>query len=205
MLTKIATSIRHCLSAVERNHSHKTLDHEDRVGLLSAAFATVLHLLPGHVATLAYAGGLHDVGKFGVPAAILDKPAMLDDAEWTVIRDHPRFGWEILQDIDDPAAIFAAEIALQHHERWDGTGYPAGLRGDAIMPEARIVALCDVYDTVRGIRPYKPAICHEEAVHIILHGDPSGRTYPSMFDPALLAILETDSTFLRIAFDAGPH
>ncbi len=204
MLTKVAMSIRRCLSTVELQHSPLTLDHEDRVGHLSAAFAQVLHLAPGQVELLGYAGKLHDVGKLGVPPEIITKPSTLDEAEWAAMRDHPRFGWEILRHVDDPVAHFAALLALQHHERWDGTGYPAGLRGDAIMPEARILTVCDIYETIRSKRAYKQPMSHEEAMDLILHGDPNGRTYPGMFDPSLLAVLEADATFLRMAFDAWP-
>ncbi len=76
-------------------------------------------------------------------------------------------------------------------------------RAHRLNPEARIVALCDVYDAIRGARPYKPPVSHDEAMHMILRSDPAGRTYPAMFDPALLAILEADATFLRVTFDTA--
>ncbi len=202
MLSAVAAGVRSSLSVIEQRHSHDTVAHEDRVGRLCLALGTALGLSPGHCDNLYYAAGLHDVGKLGVPAALLEKPALLAPDERQVICGHARFGWEILRGVADPLAAFAADIALQHHEHWDGSGYPAGLKREAILPEARIVTLCDVYDSIRGARAYKAPVSHEQAMRIILHGAPDGRTDPSMFDPALLAVVAADSTMLRNAFDA---
>jgi putative two-component system response regulator len=92
-------------------------------------------------------------------------------------------------------------VALQHHECWDGSGYPARLRAEAISPEACIVALCDVYDALREERAYKPALSHDQALSLILRGEESDRVRPTMFDPALLMILKANSEVFRATYD----
>lgn len=100
---------------------------------------------------------MHDTGKLGIPQAILRKPGPLDEAEWTIMRTHPKIGYDILSRSDAPVFQLAAEVSLRHHEKWDGSGYPDGLRGDAIPQSARIVALADVFDALSMSRPYKPS------------------------------------------------
>jgi putative two-component system response regulator len=97
--------------------------------------------------------------------------------------------------------IMGAEIARGHHERWDGTGYPLGLKGEQIPISARIMAVCDVYDALRSRRPYKDALSHEEATHIITRGD--GRTLPQHFDPQVLASFTRCAPRFEQIFDAG--
>lgn len=104
---------------------------------------------------LELAAPMHDTGKIGIPDAILKKPGPLTAEEWCVMRTHSRIGHEILSNSDAPLFQLAAEIALRHHERWDGSGYPDGLRGEAIPESARIVALADVFDALTMRRPYK--------------------------------------------------
>jgi len=202
MLSERAISIRNCLSTAERLRSARLMGHEDRVGRLCAMLGGIMGFDPGHLVRLRYAAGLHDVGKLAISDTILNKPGRLNPDEWEAMRRHSEFGYQILRETDDPTVIFAADIALQHHECWDGSGYPAGLKGDAIMREARIVGLCDIYDAMREERPYKAPISHEEVVHTILHGDARNRTRPSLFDPELLAVMAADAEPFRIAFDA---
>nr|WP_315188571.1 HD domain-containing phosphohydrolase [uncultured Albidiferax sp.] len=104
---------------------------------------------------LELAAPMHDTGKLGVPQAILRKPGPLDEAEWEVMRTHPQIGFEILSKSEAPVFQLAAEVALWHHEKWDGSGYPHGLRGQEIPKSARIVALADVFDALSMRRPYK--------------------------------------------------
>ncbi len=104
---------------------------------------------------LELAAPMHDTGKIGIPDAILKKPGPLTAEEWVVMRTHSRIGHEILSNSDAPLFQLAAEIALRHHERWDGSGYPDGLRGEEIPESARIVALADVFDALSMRRPYK--------------------------------------------------
>jgi putative two-component system response regulator len=110
-----------------------------------------------------HASSLHDVGKIGIPDRILLKPGKLDPEEWRVMQTHARIGAEILGGDPSPLLVLASEIASTHHERWDGLGYPRGLREDAIPVEGRIVAICDVFDALTSDRPYKKAWSVEDA------------------------------------------
>jgi len=104
---------------------------------------------------LELAAPMHDTGKIGIPQGILRKPGPLDEQEWVVMRTHPQIGYDILSKSDAPVFQLAAEVALRHHEKWDGSGYPGALRGDNIPQSARIVALADVFDALSMKRPYK--------------------------------------------------
>ena len=115
--------------------------------------------------TLARAGLLHDVGKIGIPDAILNKPGPLDADEWTVIKRHPHLGHEILLRV--PSLHREAEIVIAHHERIDGSGYPRGLRGEQIPLEARILAVADTYDVLISDRPYRKAFDKEHGLRIV--------------------------------------
>ena len=101
------------------------------------------------------------------------------------MNQHCEHGWELIGEGGLKQLFLAQEIALNHHERWDGSGYPNGKRGEAISLAARIMNICDIYDALRSVRPYKPAFSHQRAVDIITVGD--GRTHPGHFDPAVLA------------------
>jgi putative two-component system response regulator len=144
--------------------------------------------MPGDfVETIHHASPLHDIGKIGVPDTVLLKPGRLDPVEWESMKSHADLGARILGggQSTSPYTRMGAAIAQNHHEKWDGSGYPNGLAGEAIPLEARIMAICDVYDALRSTRPYKPAFIHEHALSVIVEGD--GRTHPGHFDPAVLA------------------
>ncbi|MGZ7046241.1 MAG: HD-GYP domain-containing protein, partial [Candidatus Aminicenantales bacterium] len=117
---------------------------------------------------LRLAGVIHDIGKIAMPAEILAKPTRLTKTEFQLIKDHPRIGYNILKDIQFPWPV--AHIVLQHHERMDGTGYPDGLLGDAILMEARILAVADVVEALSSHRPYRPALGIEKALEEIRRG-----------------------------------
>ncbi len=106
---------------------------------------------------LELAAPMHDTGKIGIPDSILKKPGELDAAEWVVMKTHSRIGYDILAKSNAPVFKMAAEIALRHHERWDGSGYPEGLIGESIPESARIIAITDVFDALMMKRPYKKA------------------------------------------------
>lgn len=148
---------------------------------------------------LRLASSLHDIGKVGVPDGVLLKPGGLTQEERQVIEQHPIFGADTLIAVrrrlgDSPLLNRSIEIALGHHERWDGTGYPFGLAGEQISLSARIVAVADVYDALRSVRVYKPAMTHEQAAAVIRKG--SG----THFDPALVrAFLRIEAEFAAIA------
>ncbi|MCW9040699.1 MAG: HD domain-containing protein, partial [Rhodospirillales bacterium] len=132
------------------------------------------------------ASPMHDVGKIGIPDAILLKPGKLDNDEWEIMKTHATIGAEILSDHPSELMQMAQRIALTHHEKWDGSGYPNGLKGEDIPVEGRIAALADVFDALTSERPYKKAWLVEDAVTLI--SDQAGKH----FDPAL------SEAFLRI-------
>jgi len=133
-----------------------------------------------HAELLLNAAPMHDIGKIGIPDNILRKPGKLDDEEWEMMRQHTKFGAEILGDQDSVLLQLAREIALSHHEKWNGKGYPNGLAGAEIPLESRIVAIADVFDALTNERPYKKAWPIEEAVALI------ERESGEHFDPALV-------------------
>ncbi|MBS8240490.1 response regulator [Marinobacter lipolyticus] len=145
--------------------------------------------------TLLNAAPMHDVGKIGIPDAILQKPGKLDAAEWAVMQSHAEIGAEIIGADGSELLNMAREVALSHHEKWDGSGYPRGLQGEAIPIAARIVALADVFDALTSERPYKKAWSVDDAVALIR--DQSGHHFdPRLVDaflrclPAILEVRE---------------
>jgi response regulator RpfG family c-di-GMP phosphodiesterase len=136
---------------------------------------------------------LHDVGKIGIPDALLTKPRALLPEEMATVRRHCGLGYQLLTGSDSPLLNLAASIALNHHERWDGTGYPRGLAGDEIPIEGRIVAVADVFDAMTSARVYRPPIPMEEALATM--GSESGRG----FDPRLVDLFfESLSEFMEV-------
>jgi len=127
---------------------------------------------------------MHDIGKIGIPDSILLKPGKLDASEWEIMRQHPLMGAEIIGKHDNELLETARIISLSHHEKWDGSGYPLGLKGEEIPLEGRIVALADVLDALLSKRPYKPAFSVEHSLELI--EAESGRH----FDPALMVALK---------------
>lgn len=155
--------------------------HVMRMTHFSHALALAVGCSPEWADELLHAAPMHDVGKIGIPDAVLLKPGPLDDAEWHVMRQHPQIGAEIIGDHDSAILQLARQIALTHHEKWDGTGYPQGIRGEDIPLAARIVAIADVFDALTSVRPYKRAWTVDEAMdHIQTQ---AGRH----FDPDLVA------------------
>lgn len=147
----------HMLGAAGHYNDTDTGVHIWRMAAYSRCLAVATGWHDERATLLELAAPMHDTGKIGIPDAILKKPGKLDAEEWKVMRTHSRIGYDILRKSDAPIFQLAAEVALSHHERWDGTGYPDGLAGEAIPESARIVAIADVFDALSMKRPYKDA------------------------------------------------
>lgn len=160
--------------------------HAYRVGKLAGLLANALGFGHKFCQDVELAARLHDIGKLGIPDGLLMKPGRLTEAEFIVMQKHTTIGAQILQQCSHPAFRLAEQIALHHHEKWDGSGYPRGLKGDNIPEVARIAALADVYDALTHARAYKHAWTHEEAVLEI------ERTSGTHFDPRMV------TTFLSL-------
>ncbi|NLE22908.1 MAG: PAS domain S-box protein [Actinobacteria bacterium] len=176
------------MSKVVESRDPYTAGHELRVTQLAVAIGAELGLRGGVLEGLRLAGMLHDIGKIAVPAEILSKPGRLSPVEFSIVQQHPRAGYDILAAIEfnEPVAL----TVLHHHERLDGSGYPQGLRGEAILLQARILAVADVVEAMASHRPYRPSLGLEPALDEISGG--AGRWY----DP------EVAGACLRV-FDAG--
>jgi len=161
-----------------------TSGHARRVAGIAVAIGAELGLDAHRQDGLRVAGQLHDLGKIAIPAEILSKPGKLTALEYQLVQAHPRAGYEVLKDVKFPWPV--AEVALQHHERIDGTGYPQGLKGDAILLEARIMAVADVVEAMFSHRPYRPGLGIEKALAEIERG--RGTAYDSDVADACLRL-----------------
>ncbi len=144
------------LAAIVEIRDPYTAGHQRRVAQLATAIARDIGLPESQVEGLNLAAVVHDVGKINIPAEILSRPGRLAEAEFALIKQHSQSGYEVLKGIDFPWPI--AQAVLQHHERLDGSGYPLGLRGAEILPEARILAVADVIEAMASHRPYRPGL-----------------------------------------------
>lgn len=165
------------VDALDRR-DHYTCEHSRRVGVLARLTAETLRLKPDQVAVIETAARLHDVGKIGIKSSVLMKPAGLSDHEWREMRTHPEVGAALLGQF--PQFAMGRELVLAHHERWDGGGYPRGLRGEAIPLGARIIAVCDTWDAMSSHRAYRRALPIEVAYAEM------ERVRGTQFDPAVL-------------------
>jgi PAS domain S-box-containing protein/putative nucleotidyltransferase with HDIG domain len=177
-------------SVVERRDPY-TAGHERRVAELAVAVALRMGMDADEMDALRLAALIHDVGKISVPAEILSKPGRLSENEFELIKVHAQAGHDVLQSIafDQPVA----EMVLQHHERLDGSGYPQGLRGESILPAARVIAVADVYEAMTSHRPYRPGLTPDAAVAELREG--AGSLYDAEVVEVCLRVLDEGFVF----------
>jgi len=171
--------------------------HIVRIGDYASLLAQNLNMPEGFVKAIRFQARLHDIGNIHVPAAILRKPALLTDAEFCEIKNHTLYGAQILGNY--MGFQIGRNIALTHHERWDGSGYPYGLKEERIPIEGRILNIVDQYDSLRRQKIYRPAFDHDTACRIIREGD--NRTMPSHFDPRILAAFRATAPRLQETYE----
>jgi len=190
--TALEGTIRAIALTVETRDPY-TAGHQRRVADLARAIATKMGLPKDQIDGIRMAGAIHDIGKVSIPGEILSKPGRLTDIEFNLIKTHPQIGYEILKSIDFPWPV--AQIVLQHHERINGSGYPAGLTGEEILLEARILGVADVVEAMSSHRPYRSALGIDKALEEI------SRNKGILYDPdvvnACLELLTKNGFKLR--------
>jgi PAS domain S-box-containing protein len=174
------------MSRMVESRDPYTAGHERRVAELATAIGAEMGMAGAELDALRLAGTIHDLGKIAVPAEILAKPGRLSEMEFNLIKAHPTIGSEILADVDFGSPV--AEIVLQHHERLDGSGYPRGLRGDEVLPGARILAVADVVEAMSSHRPYRAALGIEAALTEVR--EHAGVTFDAKVVAACVLLLE---------------
>lgn len=168
------------LAAAAEYKDQDTRNHLERMSRYSMILAETMGMDTAWAENLLLASPMHDIGKLGVPDNILKKPGKLTDEEWEEMKRHPLYGADILKGSDNILLQMSARVAISHHEKWDGSGYPKGHRGEDIPLEGRIVALADVFDALTSRRVYKPAYPLEDAIRMI--DDQAGKH----FDPRVV-------------------
>ncbi|NIO16522.1 MAG: response regulator [Deltaproteobacteria bacterium] len=205
-LTEVLTTLKNAsremvqtLASIAEYRDTYTGDHIRRIGLYSRRIAEALGMPEEFVETITFASTLHDIGKVGIPDDILLKPGPLTPGEFGIIQSHTTIGAKMLSQATYPGIDLAASIALNHHERWDGSGYPRKLKGEKIPSGSRIVMLADQYDALRSRRPYKEPFDHDTAFKMIVEGN--SRSIPEHFDPDVLTAFEKVSRDFEIIFE----
>lgn len=181
-LLKLQAEILERLGIAAEFKDTDTRFHTQRVGQFAGCLARETGFSADQAYEITVTAQLHDIGKVGIPDHVLLKPDKLNSEEWEIMKQHTLHGQRILKGSDNRLLKSAEVIALTHHERWDGLGYPQGLKGDETHIYGRITAIADVYDALTMLRPYKPAWSHDRAAAYIIAG--SG----SQFDPELVEV-----------------
>jgi putative two-component system response regulator len=174
--------------------------HVRRISYYAEDIALAVGMNQDFCEAIHYASPMHDIGKIAIPDAILFKRGPLTQEEWEIMKSHAAVGAQLIGSGDSPYLRMGAEIAMHHHERWDGSGYPGRLKGQVIPISARIMNICDQYDALRSERPHKKALSHEAAVEILTVGD--GRTMPGHFDPDVLEAFKRSAGRFREIFES---
>lgn len=177
----------------------ETGEHIRRTRGYIELFCQELGISPEDTKIIADAAPLHDIGKIGIPHAILQKKGPLNPEEWEIMKSHATIGGEALSESEVPVIQIARQIAIGHHEKYNGNGYPFGLKGEEIPLAARIMAIADVYDALRSPRPYKEGFDHTKTYNIIVNGD--NKTHPEDFDPKILEIFKKNHKKLAKIYD----
>ena len=192
-LRKTMGGIIQAMSLTIEKRDPYTAGHQRRVTKLCRAIAATMGFSWERIQGFRMAAAIHDLGKIHVPAEILSKPGRLTDNEFGIIKTHPQIGFDILKVIEFSWPI--AQIVYQHHERMDGSGYPQGLSGEDILPEARILAVADVVEAMSSHRPYRPALGLEKATAEIRQQ--SGILYDADVVDACLKALAENKTLIQ--------
>jgi len=177
-LLKMVYDVAEAMGRVVEARDPYTQGHQERVAHVARLIAADMNLPRDDIDAVEMASYVHDIGKMCVPAEILSRPGQLSDVEMSLIRQHPQSSYDILKDIAFPWPI--ADIALQHHERMDGSGYPQGLDGEHTLLGARILAVSDVVEAMSSHRPYRPALGLDAALTEL-------REHPTLYDPQVVA------------------
>ncbi len=175
-----AESILFALAQAVEQRDHYTGEHCHRMAVYSVALGKAAGVTPADRLALYRGGYLHDIGKISIPDNVLFKPGPLSPQEWVVMKRHTIKGEEICRPMKSLASVLP--IIRHHHERWDGTGYPDGLRGEEIPVLARILQVCDVYDALTSARCYKAAMTHDEAAEVLKEESRRGWRDPAMVE-----------------------
>lgn len=202
-LQQTRLQIIQCLGRAAEYRDNETGLHVVRMSHYSRILALAAGLGEASAEEIMNAAPMHDIGKIGIPDAVLLKAGPLDETERSIMQEHVRMGAEILGEHDSPLLRMARSIALAHHEKYDGSGYPAGLAGEAIPIEARIVAIADVFDALTSVRPYKKAWTVDDAIALLQrekgrHFDP---VLVDLFIDQLAAILEIKERYAEETVD----
>jgi putative nucleotidyltransferase with HDIG domain len=160
--------------------SNREAMHSNTVSIICEAIATQMKLDKANVEKMRIAGLLHDIGKIGIDEEILNKPGKLSDDEWEQMRRHPEKGWRILSSVNEFSEL--AQFVYNHHEKWDGSGYPNGLKREKIPLEARIISVADAFDAMTSARSYRKVLSRQEAIHELT------RCSGTQFDPEVIDV-----------------
>ncbi len=195
LLTRLRASLNgtvHIISTIVEKRDPYTAGHQQRVALLAERIALAMGFSPERAEGVRIAAVLHDLGKVAIPSEILSKPSTLTRNEFTLIKQHPFEGYEILKDTDFPWPI--ARMVLEHHERIDGSGYPDGKPGADLLPESKILMVADVVEAMASHRPYRPALGIDAALQFV--SENSGTLFdPEVIDRCVALFRENDFTW----------